>query len=334
MDEETAAALTGNPNFTPAEVCAAVGMDGFPYDMRPKGPPDPSILLTGEFWQQSYYYPARPASRFFPPRIAVHGMDQDRRIFVEHGLMKEPKDLKLFDEWLPDPDHPARFEKIQEWYHQYGGDHLNVALIHLGTEDVVQAMGLDTLAFAAYDDPQFLHDVVYRYSEWCARTAEHVNEIDADLVLALNDVADNHGPWVSPDMFREFFLKPMQEVCRRIKKPWHYHTEGNFLPLLPDLLTLGMNGFQALQPGPIDIAKFKQDWGDKLILHGNIDLDVLGRASEEEVEETVRYTISVAAPGGGYIISAAGGLPDYVKPENVRAMGRAIEKYGYYPLTV
>jgi hypothetical protein len=37
-------------------------------------------------------------------------------------------------------------------------------------------------------------------------------------------------------------------------------------------------------------------------------------------------------PGGGYIVTSANSLTDYCKPENVCALGKAVEKYGQYPL--
>jgi hypothetical protein len=39
-------------------------------------------------------------------------------------------------------------------------------------------------------------------------------------------------------------------------------------------------------------------------------------------------------PGGGYIVTSGNSLAAYLLPENVRALSRAVQTYGRYPLTV
>ena len=37
-------------------------------------------------------------------------------------------------------------------------------------------------------------------------------------------------------------------------------------------------------------------------------------------------------PGGGYIVTSGNSLAGYLKPENVLALSRAVQKYGKYPM--
>lgn len=305
--------MAGRTDFTPAEFCTTVGLDAFGLSFNATGP-----------------------RGFMPPWIAEVRDDIEwGQAFVVRPLLTDRASLRLFDQYLPDPDDPARYEQVQDWLARTRGDHAVWAHIRLGASSTIESMGLDVAALAAYDDPSFLQEVHARFSDWCARVVEHVNQLDLDFLWVADDVADNNGPWFSPDMFRAFFLPHMREVARRIKKPWIYHSDGNIEPLLPDLLTLGMNAIHPLQPGPMDIAAVKRKWGDRVCLVGNIDLVyILTRATPAEVDENVRYTISVAAPGGGYAISSSPGLSKFCRVENIQAMAWAIRKYGRYPLTV
>jgi uroporphyrinogen decarboxylase len=105
------------------------------------------------------------------------------------------------------------------------------------------------------------------------------------------------------------------------------------MPILEDLLTLGMAGLHPIQQAAMDIGKVKALYGRRICILGNIDLDyTLTRGTPEEVEREVRERIAVAGEGGGYIITSANSLPDYCKTENVWAMSKAIRKYGKYPL--
>ncbi len=125
----------------------------------------------------------------------------------------------------------------------------------------------------------------------------------------------------------------MKIVSDAIKKPWIYHSDGNLFPILPELLTLGMDGIHPIQPAAIDMARMKKEYGDRVCIVGNIDLDyTLTRACREEVIEEVKQWIEEAGPGGGYMVSSANSLTGYCKLENVLAIGEAVERYGSYPL--
>jgi uroporphyrinogen decarboxylase len=79
----------------------------------------------------------------------------------------------------------------------------------------------------------------------------------------------------------------------------------------------------------MDIKQVKEYLGKKMALIGNIDcrtLLVLG--STEEVKKTVKETIEVAAPGGGFILSSSNSIHPNCKPENYIAMVEAAHQYG------
>jgi uroporphyrinogen decarboxylase len=81
----------------------------------------------------------------------------------------------------------------------------------------------------------------------------------------------------------------------------------------------------------MDIGKMKAQYGSRVCLIGNIDLDyTLTLGTPEEVDKEVKERIAVAGKGGGYIISSANSLTDYCKIDNVWAMSKALKKYGKY----
>jgi uroporphyrinogen decarboxylase len=96
-------------------------------------------------------------------------------------------------------------------------------------------------------------------------------------------------------------------------------------------LKLGMSAIHPIQPAAMDIGKMKAQYGSRVCLIGNIDLDyTLTLGTPEEVDREVQERIAVAGKGGGYIISSANSLTDYCKTENVWAMSKALQKYGKY----
>ncbi|RKX99231.1 MAG: nucleoside 2-deoxyribosyltransferase, partial [Spirochaetes bacterium] len=80
-----------------------------------------------------------------------------------------------------------------------------------------------------------------------------------------------------------------------------------------------------------DIKKVKDEYGKKICIIGNIDTGkVLSESDPETVEQVVKETIELVAPGGGYMIASANSIHSHVKPENYRTMLLAARKYGDY----
>jgi len=335
IEESLQERIMGSADFTPEELCAKLGMDGFGYHFPMGGQTKGDQALQAAIgFKEQYYYPSRVTFDFLPPWIAEMGViPETGRTFVKRGLLTSEDSLKLFDEFLPDPDHPARYERVAEWIQQYKGEYAVFAKLRLGSASTLESMGILEFAYKAYDHPNLVKEIHRRFSEWSARVVEHLNRMDFDFFWVNDDLADTRSPLMSRAMFQEFFLPYQKMVAQEIRKPWVFHSDGNVMPLLDDLLTLGMNGLHPIQPAAMDIKEVKGKYGQRVCLLGNIDLDyTLTRGTPDEVEREVKERIAVAGVGGGYIITSANSLPNYCKTENVLAMAAAIRKYGNYPL--
>ncbi|MBS3977703.1 MAG: hypothetical protein KGZ75_13460 [Syntrophomonadaceae bacterium] len=336
IDEILQVQLMGRDNFTPDELCEKLGLDAFGYDYPATG----GELGTGEVARgitthDVYYFPKRITFDFLPPWIADKGEGVAGRSFIKKGLLTDNDSIALFDKFLPDPHHLARYDIVSDWISKYKKDYAVFARIRLGAAPTINSMGFEELCYKIFDNPNLVKEVHRRFSEWTAQVIQHLNKMDFDFIWAADDIADNKGPWFSPAIFQEFFLPYMKIAADEIKKPWVFHSDGNLFPIMDDLLSLGMQGIHPLQPAAMDIVKMKEDYGHRVCLVGNIDLDyTLTRGTPEEVEEEVKQRIETIGQKGGYIVSSANSLASYVKPENALALGQAVKKYGKYPLII
>jgi uroporphyrinogen decarboxylase len=98
------------------------------------------------------------------------------------------------------------------------------------------------------------------------------------------------------------------------------------------IVDLGVAGIHPNEKGAVDIRAMKRDYGDRVCLLGNVDLNILGRGTPEEADREVRELIRDVGPGGGYILTSGNSLASYLKPECVLAMSKAVKKYGRYPI--
>ena len=117
----------------------------------------------------------------------------------------------------------------------------------------------------------------------------------------------------------------------RLSDPFHYLV---WWTLVDDLVGLGISGLHPNEKGAMDIRLMKRDYGGRICLLGNVDLNTLGVGTPAQVETEVRELIRDVGPGGGYILTSGNSLAGYLKPENVLALSEAAHTYGRYPIRV
>jgi len=253
----------------------------------------------------------------------------DGHFMVAGGSVRNQADFAKIQ--LPDPDNPAIYEPFRKWIEAMRPTGLGLfCFLNLGSDPVILGMGFEHFAVAVYEDRPLLEDLFELYTGWYARAAANLSELDFDFLWFGDDLAFKTAPYVSPKVFRELFMPHFRKVAENIHKPWLFHSDGNLMPILDDLLSLGMNGLHPIEPGAMDLAAMKARYGQKLCLVGHINVDTLSRGTPAEVDELVRQAIETAGPGGGYIAGSSNSIPYYADPVNVRAMSDAILKYGRY----
>jgi uroporphyrinogen decarboxylase len=97
---------------------------------------------------------------------------------------------------------------------------------------------------------------------------------------------------------------------------------------MEDLLGLGMTGLNPIEPEAMDIFDLKRKYGRRLTLIGNVDINNLSLGTPESVYAEVERKLRGLAPGGRYVIASSTSIPEYVKPENYRAMLDGIRDFG------
>ena len=232
---------------------------------------------------------------------------------------------------MPDPDDSSLYRPAEDFIRRYKNDLAVVATIRTGLSNTYLSMGIEHFCASLVMDPNFVEEILWRFSHWTRKVVQNLQVLDFDLFFIPDDIGFGSAPMISPEHFRKHCIPPMRNVIEVMRIPAVYHSDGNIMPLMEDILSLGVAGLANFEPGAMDIEKVKELYGDRVTLIGNIDLHyTLTQGSAEETEDEVRRRIAALAPGGRYILSSANSLPRYVKPDNVSAMGRALLKYGGY----
>ena len=229
---------------------------------------------------------------------------------------------------MPDPDDDKLLREVEEMIKKYKGDLAMGARVRLGVANTLLSVGIENLSMFYADEDETLTKTIDMYTDYCRKLNKNLNELDFDFFWCFDDIAFDSSLLISPTMFRELFKDNMIKASETITKPWIYHSDGNYQTVLDDIVEIGANAIHPIEKAAMDTKWLKENYGKKLCLVGNIDINyTLAEGTLEEVEQEVKDRIELLGPGGGYIISDSNSIPDFCKPENIIAMAEAVEKY-------
>jgi uroporphyrinogen decarboxylase len=266
----------------------------------------------------------------FPPIFADEERGSDGQVFYTRPWIQNESDLERI-RW-PDPLDGAFRKAAMACIRDGEGRYATVACIRLGISSTYLSMGFERFCLALIENAAFVQELLRRMTEWTVQRIDYLQEIGFDVLWSFDDLAYKSGLLVSPEMIRELVFPIVRPTVSRIRVPWVFHSDGDVMAVLDDLIELGIHGLHPLEPGPMDIRAVRRRYGTRLCLVGNVNVDTLTRGTTEEVEREVIELVRDVAPGGGYILTSANSIPPFARPENVVAMARAVQKHGKYPI--
>ena len=169
----------------------------------------------------------------------------------------------------------------------------------------------------------------------CAQAAEFV-KAGVDLLSLGDDIGTQHGPMMSISMWREVLKPRLAAVISSARKASpdiviSYHSDGKVDVFIEDLIELGIDVLNPIQPECMDPVAIKKRYGDRLSFWGTIGTQTtmpFGTAAEIRAE--VKRMIETVGEGGGLLIAPTHRLQPEVPWENVLAFVKAVEEYGVY----
>ena len=157
-----------------------------------------------------------------------------------------------------------------------------------------------------------------------------------DGMVIWGDVAYVNGMLFSPVMWRRYFkphVKRIIDLCHANNLPVIYHGCGNAKLIYPDLIELGLDCYNPLEAkSGLNVCDLRREYGhDIFTFVGNIDANVWGNGTMEQLHDEVMYKLN-AAKGGGYIVQSDHSVPSNVSAEKYEFVRNLVMKYGKYPL--
>jgi uroporphyrinogen decarboxylase len=144
-----------------------------------------------------------------------------------------------------------------------------------------------------------------------------------------DDYGQQRGLLMSPATWRRLIKPCLAKMFEKVKlsgRTVALHSCGNLSDILGDLIDIGLDIYQTVQPEIYGLKKIKDQFGAHLTFWGGISTQkTLPYATPAEIKKIVSDTIKILGKNGGYIAAPTHQIPADVPVENVIALAEAFK---------
>ncbi|GAB4457348.1 MAG: uroporphyrinogen decarboxylase family protein [Anaerolineae bacterium] len=269
------------------------------------------MLLTSVGWANSYYQEAGD----YIDEWGVGWASQTYETPFGAGRYTEIVGHPLADDdaissyKAPDPHRPELYEEAARVLRTFQDEYWIVGVTVTTIFETAWALrGYERMLMDFVLNPDLadaILEIPYRYH---LAAAKRLTEMGVDMIWTGDDVGQQHGMLISKDHWRRFFKPRMANFIAELKAinpdvRVAYHSDGNILPIIPDLIEIGLDVLNPIQPACMDPAEVKKRFGDRLCFWGSIDEQyTLPLGTPEMVRAEVIARLETIGRDGGLII--------------------------------
>lgn len=212
------------------------------------------------------------------------------------------------------------------------GRHASVFVGHM-YENAWQVRGYEPFLMDLLTRREAAETILDVYCENNLRTAVAAAKCDYDLIMCGDDVANQDAMMFQPQLWREVMKPRWAKVLAAAKaiKPelriW-YHSDGNLEVILDDLVEIGVDILNPVQPECMDANAIRKRFGKRLAFDGCVGTQTtFPFGSKADMHARVRELVSdLDALQGGLMLSPTHVLEPEVPVDNIVAFFEACDQ--------
>lgn len=235
------------------------------------------------------------------------------------------KDPNAIDTYIPpDPYAPGRFDNIDCQIANHSNRFLKFGLGITGFNQATFLRGFEEFLTDLYTDmprAERVLDIVYGFENGII---DQATRFDIDAISFADDWGTQRALMISPNMWRNVFKPRYKEQFDFIhdagKKVW-FHSCGYVYDIIEDLIEIGVDVIELLQPDLLGVENLARDFGGRICFCCSVDHQ--RRAISGTREELLSYAEYLYNTLGKY----NGGLIGYI--EDYSSLGMSEENYQF-----
>ena len=216
----------------------------------------------------------------------------------------------------------ARMAKVYDEFFRTLGDHYPIAGIGLAVYERAWTLaGIKPLLHAMSAYPQQTERLFQSICQNALEIIDFALTYDFDGFFVGDDWTCPTGLEMGGDHWRRYIKPVLREIYARVHthgKKVFQHSCGDISEILPDLVEIGLDCYQTLQPECYDLAAVKQRYGNSLAFWGGISTkQYLRTETPAQAREEARQAMTILGADGGYIAAPSHVLTEEISPENI-----------------
>ena len=233
--------------------------------------------------------------------------DDGRYLEMVTGPFYETSDLNSFD-W-PAIGCVESVESIRGKIDSFGGEYSVFGSLNNPFKSCWYMRGLENYLCDTIADENFAIALWEKTAEYELQKGINFAKAGGDALIVSGDIAMQDRMMVSPDAWRRIDKPRLAEMIKTWKgiNPdliMYFHSDGNMEEVLPDLVEIGFDIIDPIQPESMDVNYIKKRYGKNFTLHGTISIQkTLPFGSIEDVRNEVLNRIALGKEDGGIIIA-------------------------------
>ncbi|MFB0522857.1 MAG: uroporphyrinogen decarboxylase family protein [Candidatus Bathyarchaeia archaeon] len=203
-------------------------------------------------------------------------------------------------------------------------------------ETAWQLRGMTRLFKDCYVNKDFANFLFDKIAEINGALVGRFAEAGVDVIWLGDDVGMQDRPLMSLSFWRKWLKPRLKHLIDSAKESnpdvlIFYHSDGFIEPFIPELIEIGVNILNPIQPECLDPVKIKRIYGERLSFWGTIGVQTtMPHGTPKQVKAAVKRMIETVGQGGGFLIAPCHFIQTDVPWENVIAFFEAVEEYGEY----
>jgi uroporphyrinogen-III decarboxylase len=219
-------------------------------------------------------------------------------------------DRRALDTWRPpDPHRPELYQEAERVLAAHKAEYWIVGVTVTTIFETAWALrGYQQMLMDFSEDPVLADTILDFPFRYHLAAAERLARMGVDMIWIGDDVGTQRGMLISPRTWRRFFKSRMAEFIATLRgiNPQlkiAYHSDGNILAIIPELIEIGLDVLNPVQPACMDPALVKRQFGDRLCFWGTIDeQNTLPFGTPDDVRRQVLDRIRNVGYDGGLIL--------------------------------
>lgn len=308
---------------------------GNPYDLELALEED--MLLTSVGWANSYYQ-----GESYTDEWGIEWRAQEYETPFGFGKYTEivshplAEDAAIDSYRSPDPLRPQLYHEAERVLNEHRDEYWIVGVTVTTIFETAWALrGLEQIMMDFVMDPDLAERILQIPYQYHLTAAKKLVEMGVDMIWTGDDFGGQNAMVISPKLWRKFFKPKMAEFIASLKAinpdvKVAYHSDGNVYKIIPELIEIGLDILNPIQPASMDPVQISKDFGDKLCFWGTIDEQyTLPFGSAAEVEAEVRQRLGTIGANGGLIIGPTHHVQLDTPMDNFWAMVNTIKNTPY-----